>query len=442
MEKRKIEDFLNNEIKNFSIAVIKSRAIPSVIDGFKPVQRKIIYTADKTAKSFIKTISLIGNTISIGGYYMGDASIEGAIDNMVQNFSGANNIPFLEGEGAFGSRLVPEGIASARYTKTKISKNFYNIFSDFELLEYEEQDGDYFEPKYYLPIIPTVLINPISGIAIGFACEIQPYNIIDIIENIRLILDNKDPKKILPYFKNFKGEIKEEDGVIYCFGRFEIINSTTIRITEVPIYYSLEKYKNILINLEEKKIIESFKDNSKNGFDFEVRFKKERLKLLLQNNKIYEILKLKAKLNENLILISEDSKLLQFQNVNEIIKYFVNFRLGIYKKRKNFFLNKYKKEIEEREEKIRFIEIIRNIDLKRFKNKKDLKDFIIKNGFKNIEDLAGIQLYNLNREFIEKLKNEIEELKKKLENYEKISDIDLYKKDLEKLEEYYKKEFR
>lgn len=252
---RTITDFINNEVKEYAISVVEERAIPSIVDGFKPVQRKLVYTANRVAKNFIKTAALVGNVISVGGYYKGDASIAAACGNMAQDFPGSNNVPFIKGSGEFGKRLTPNGIAAPRYTKAMLHPNFNKFFTDSELLEYEEQDGEFFEPKYYLPSVPTVLLNGISGIAVGFACKILPYKLTDIIQNVGNVLRKKPQFEMTPYYGDFKGTIDKVDDKWVMRGVWRKINKTTIEITELPIGISREKYLEHLNKLEDAGLI-------------------------------------------------------------------------------------------------------------------------------------------------------------------------------------------
>ena len=168
-----ITQLIDTQYKDYAKYVLYSRAIPHMIDGLKPSQRKILYTALKTAKGArIKTASLSGNVISQANYHHGDASLNEAITKMVQPF--VNNVPLLRGHGSFGSRLVPEA-AAARYTYVQTHTNFEQYFADTMVTETSVDPEDP-EPAFYLPIIPWVLVNGIKGIAVGFATEIQPHD--------------------------------------------------------------------------------------------------------------------------------------------------------------------------------------------------------------------------------------------------------------------------
>ena len=179
----KISDLIENQYKPFSYYVIESRAIPKLSDGLKPVERRSLWAAKKVAnREWCKVSKLAGATMS--NHPHGNVSIECTISSMAQNFVAANNVPFFDGKGTFGSRLTGpgDGYASARYVAVKLSENFYKYFDvDSDLIpfvpNYDETDK---EPDHFLPIVPAILLNPTSGIAVGFSCDILPRKIDDV----------------------------------------------------------------------------------------------------------------------------------------------------------------------------------------------------------------------------------------------------------------------
>ena len=159
-----ITNFLSKEYKEFAMYSIEGRAIPSVIDGFKPTQRKIIHISNqvwRTGNEKTKKVFQLAGVVADQAYYHhGNASLENAIITMAQRFK--NNAPLLEEEGQFGSLRSPQA-GAPRYIGTKLNENFKLLYKDSELLEHKEEEGELIEPKFFLPIIPTVLINGSSG---------------------------------------------------------------------------------------------------------------------------------------------------------------------------------------------------------------------------------------------------------------------------------------
>lgn len=440
--KRTIEDYLNHEVKEYSISVIKDRALPSVLDGLKPVQRKIIHTAEKTAKTFKTTKALVGAVLDVGGYDKGDQSVEDAITNLVQNFAGANNITWLDGSGTFGSRFVPKGAAAGRYTKTKISNNFKLFFVDEELHEYTPgRDEQNFEPNYYLPVIPTILINGIKGIAVGFDCEFQPYSIADIVKNVKAELAGKSQKRMKPFFNGFKGTIQESvgDHTWIMYGTVEFINSTTMKVTEVPVGVSREKYIEHLNKLLDQGKIKDFEDQcSKDGFKFSLQLTRDNMAKFqkMSTQVMMKQLGLSRNLKERLNCIGEDNKLKQFKSPNDIIKYFVKFRLGLMDKRKVKKLLKLEENRLYLEHKSRFIQKVLDGEFKftEFKSKKDMVkalDWVAPKGY--VDRLLAIPVYTFTEEEQEKIRKEIARIVKEMDYYEKVKPGTLFSSDIDEL---------
>ena len=131
-------------------------------------------------------------------YHHGEASLNGAIVNMAQNFTGSNNIHLLMPNGQFGSRLQGgSDSASERYIFTHLNPLTRAIFKemDDDILNYLEDDGNKVEPIYFGPILPMVLVNGAKGIGTGFSTDIMPYNPRDIIKIIYGMLDDIQPEK-------------------------------------------------------------------------------------------------------------------------------------------------------------------------------------------------------------------------------------------------------
>jgi len=430
-----IEEYLDKEVKDFSIEVIKSRALPSVIDGFKPSARKVIFTADQVIRSLPKkTAGFVGEVMSKGNYDKGDGSLPGIITGLVQDFAGARNVPFLEGVGEFGSRKVPDGDSAPRYTKVKLHKNFDRYFRDKELQIYTKQDNAYFDPDYFLPILPILLLNPIpKSPAVGFSCEFQPYNEKDIIKNIELHLDGKPMKTMKPYFKGHKGKVYKQDDRWIQEG---IITRTgiKIKITELPVKISREKYIAHLEKLVDIGLIRDYIEKSGDHFEFVVSISREQSRIFdkEKDKNLLKIFGLQIFLNENMNAISEQDTLLEFDDPNEIIEYFVKHRLSILTKRKKFMIQKFKNNNLKIRDKLIFIDgvISSKISLRNLKSKADLNSRIKNTQINDPENVIGIPAYNLTFDEINRLKDEAKENKIRIAYYKKVTEKELFLEDL------------
>ena len=146
-------------------------------------------------------------------YHHGDASVASTIVNLAQDFVGTNNINLLVPSGQFGTRLQGgKDHASPRYIFTRLAQLARVVFPECDdaLLKYNDEDGQKIEPAYYMPVIPTVLINGAEGIGTGWSTSIPNYNARDVINNVRAILNDEEPRQMMPWYRHFKGEITEE----------------------------------------------------------------------------------------------------------------------------------------------------------------------------------------------------------------------------------------
>ena len=397
-----VTELIDGQYKDYSKYVLYSRAIPHMIDGLKPSQRKILYTALKTAKSNrIKTASLSGNTISQANYHHGDASLNDAITKMVQSHS--NNIPLLQGEGSFGSRLVPDA-AAPRYTYVQMSDNFETYFADTMVAD-KSIDPEDPEPAFYLPIIPWVLVNGVKGIAVGFATDIQPRNPKEIAKLCQAYLKGKniDKETLLPYFPDFDGKVYEELDSVYCEGNFTLTGQTKLEITEVPVGFTRESYVQILDKLEDTGKIVSYTDKcDKTGFKFDVTLKRAKK---LKDHQIVSLFKLKKKINENITTITHEGKLKVYDSPIEIIKEFCDYRIGKYDERYKYLIAEGTENMKILLAKIKFIQMIIDgrLDFKNKNRQAIKKDLTIHFEESIIETLIKMPIYSLCQDELERI---------------------------------------
>jgi DNA topoisomerase-2 len=282
------EEFIDRGLIHFSI-YDNERSIPNLMDGLKISLRKILYAAFKKGglKTEIKVAQFSGYVSEHSAYHHGEASLNAAIVGMAQNFVGSNNINLLEPNGQFGGRLQGgKDSASERYIFTQLNKLTRLIFrqEDDAVLSYINDDGQMVEPVYYAPAIPMILVNGSKGIGTGFSTDVMPHNPLQIIAYIRSMLaatPAADRPVIEPYFKGFKGTIRNIAGsgapasasasagsgaatsnvaatsgapasasAKYLIkGTYEIVADRKVRITELPIGTWTDDYKEFLEKL-------------------------------------------------------------------------------------------------------------------------------------------------------------------------------------------------
>ena len=442
MKTRTVTDFLNKELKEYAVDILENRCIPSCIDSFKPSQRKVVYVADKMWKvgneKPIKVFQLTGRTAMEAYYHHGNQSMDALITNMGQSFK--NNLPILDGIGQYGSLRSPEA-GAPRYISTKLHSNFRLIYKDFELLENQLDEGVVIEPKVYLPIIPMVIVNSSSGIGMGYASNILGRNPRDICQACMDYLNGKKVKELKPWLNEFSGDwVRDTDNPNkwWIKGKYEVLNTSTVHISELPPKWTFEDYESYLDDLVEKKKIKDYDNNSSVGVDYTLKFKREDLEELQKTGKLEALLKIGDSAVENLTTLDENGHLKIFQTVEDILRYFCDFRLIWYQKRKDYLVDRLGKELKEMCFKAKFIKSI--IDKKLVVNNTP-KDVVVQwldeNKFERIDGsysyLLNMNILSLTKEKYEELMNRARAKKEELDEIKGREPKDMYLQDLQEL---------
>ena len=461
IDKISYEKFINRELILFSM-YDNQRSIPSLCDGLKPSERKILFGCFKrNLRDEIKVAQLTGYISEHSAYHHGEQSLSGTIVAMAQNFVGSNNINLLLPLGQFGTRNKGgKDCASARYIFTNINKVTRHLFNsnDLPLMDYLVEEGQKIEPKYYLPIIPTVLVNGTEGIGTGWSSNIPCFNPREIVESIKNKINNGKFLKINPWYKGFQGEIKEDpkkEGTFIVRGKYHWSEEdpSTVIINEIPIKKWTDDYKIFLQELmgveavvsddknkdkkkgnnkdeEEKKkkkkeiIVEDIRQNhTYNRVCFEVKLLDNFVDKYKNNDELFiKTFNLESSLSiTNMVLFDPDGKLKKYNTVEEIMATFYDLRLKYYQIRKDYMISAIKKDVAVLTNKARFIKMIiedelvikkkkRNVIVNKFDTQSALDAIRIKS---KSEKEAEIELINQN------LQNENEEEKKEESDSEK-----------------------
>ncbi|KAK7826207.1 dna topoisomerase 2 [Quercus suber] len=326
----KYSDFVNKELILFSMADLQ-RSIPSMVDGLKPGQRKILFCSFK--RNFVKEAKVAqfsGYVSEHSAYHHGEQSLASTIIGMAQDYVGSNNINLLQPNGQFGTRNYGgKDHASARYVYTRLSPITRFLFhkDDDDLLDYLNEDGQSIEPTWYMPIIPTVLVNGSEGIGTGWSSYVPNYNPRDIIANVRRLLNGEAMEPMDPWYKWFKGTIEKTAAK-------EGGNSYTICGT----------------------IEEDFDMNCDDvTVEFDVFLTPENLIRVTQEG-LQKKFKLTTTISTtNMHLFDPRGVIKKYDNPEQILEEFFHLRLEFYEKRKKFLLNKREMELLKLENKVRFI---------------------------------------------------------------------------------------
>jgi DNA topoisomerase-2 len=468
-----IPNFINKELILFSYDDC-DRSLPSICDGLKPSQRKVLYG------SFLKKLYTLSSEIRVSqlaayvsektSYHHGEASVVGTIVKMAQDFVGSNNINVLVPSGTFGSRLAGgTDHASARYIQTyitpKITRSLYKIDDD-AILNHLDDDGQQIEPEWFIPIIPMILVNGTKGIGTGFSTTVPKYSPKEIAENLIAMMDNKisDIKELKPWYKGFKGSIlaANKPGSFLMYGKYQVVDETTVRITELPIGVWTDDYKEFLEGeIIKKNIISYTSNNTDENIEFTIIFEEDKLSKLLKTKVLYTKLKLISRIStNNMWLYNANGIIKKYNNPQDILNEFYQVRLDMYTKRKNWLIGRLTNELDILKYKMKFIEYVLNGKIVVFKQKKSvIIDKLIELKFpklsgvysnddnqddsdnisdKTYEYITSMPLFSLTEEKIAELQAKLDDKQTELVKVESTSEKDQWKMELNEFLEIYK----
>jgi DNA topoisomerase-2 len=368
------------------------RAIPSVIDGLKPTQRKVLYVLFKYPRKQMKVFQVSGIVAQQANYHHGDQSMSATIIKMAQDFTGANNINYLTPIGQFGSRLANGDDAGApRYISTVINPISRLIFPaiDDNVLKEKHEDNQIVEPYFYIPIIPMILANEVRGIGMGWSTTIPAFNPLDLIEITReWILTREIRDSIMSFHRYFKGPIERiENGFTYngivtreCARKFVI--------SEIPIGMKInDLLKRLNFLMSNKSVVDS--NEFPKSVQFKPIYKINNFKMLKTKNKndvsisvtfvedlkiseVIETLKLKSSiLTTNITAFNRKGEIRRY-TIGGLLSEFFVVRHNAYVKRQKYMISVLNQEIKTLSNKFRFIKeviekkiIINNIPIKK-----------------------------------------------------------------------------
>jgi len=462
------EDFIDKELIHFS-KYDCDRSIPNLMDGLKISLRKILYSAMKmNLTSEIKVAQFSGYVSKESCYHHGEASLNAAIVGMAQNFVGSNNINLLLPNGQFGTRLQGgKDSASERYIFTQLNKLTRALFpeADDNVLEYLNDDGILVEPIFYAPIIPMVLVNGSKGIGTGFSTDIMSYDPLQIIEYLKNkllgISDEDEDEEFIPYYEGFQGKISKLSAEKFLIkGVYEKVGPDKIRVTELPVGYWTEDFKELLEDLIEpskdgKKVppvVKDYDDMSKDtNVDFTIIFAKGKLEEFEKSkgdhdsNGVEKLLKLyTTNTTTNMHLFDADDVLQKYEKVTEIIDAYYATRLKLYRSRKEYMIDALEKELVMLSNKARYIQenLDDSIDLRK-KKREEVNEMLQSKGYYQMDEdadykyLVRMPMDSVTTENVEKLLKTKGDKESDLERVKKTTIQQMWKSELDTLKVQY-----
>ena len=405
------KNFIDEELIFFSF-YDNIRSIPSMMDGLKPSERKILFGCFKrNLRNEIKVAQLSGYTSEVSSYHHGEVSLSQTITALGQDYVGSNNINLLLPLGQFGTRYNGiKGAASPRYIFTNLNPITRKIFmeNDDNLLLYNVEEGLKIEPVWYAPIIPMVLVNGAEGIGTGWSTSVPEFNPIELAQNLIKKINGEEMNKILPWYKGFSGKITEsidnKGNKNYTATGIIKINEETecVEITELPIHEFTRDYKSFLEknHVDNKDyvgkrdfVIEDIKEyHIDNKISFVLKLTPESFKEIRYNSNddLIKIFKLSTSIpTTNMVLFDSKNKIKKYNNIEEIINEFYDVRLDFYNQRKKYLLSKLGFNLERNKNKKKFINLVLEGELpfKGTKNKKEVFKLLKNKNLSSLNEL-------------------------------------------------------
>lgn len=446
-------DIINKDLILYSSENLE-RALPSIFDGLKKVNRQILYYClnhwnyGNTAKPDVKVSNLTGLIIDTMNYQHGPTSLEGAIMNMANTACGTNNINLLFPKGMFRTRQDDKNPA-ARYVSTRLSEYVPYIFKKemVDIIKRKNVEGKEVEPEWIPCDIPLAVINGSEGIATGWSTYIPNYNVKEIVRWYIDVLSGKkniknfNKENFLPYYNGFKGDVvyhstdnSFELKGIYSLNSDKKGDKYTVEITEIPPQYTIEKYSEHLNSLIEKKRLKDYIDRC-DGQNNVIYFKlndfvmDSKDKNIESNNNL--MITYKHSLN-NMHVINSENTPIKFDTINGMLKVHLEEMLVVYEVYKQNVLESILEDIKRMSDRLKIILAIVNDRLLVAKRpRKEIEENIAKQKL-NLEEFDKIKANDMNQDEIDRLKKAISKRQDEYKSFEKIPFEYLYQERLEK----------
>ena len=360
-----IDRVMRESFIQYSMAVIVSRALPDVRDGLKPVHRRILYTMYENGltpdKPYRKCADTVGSVL--GKYHPhGDASVYDALVRMAQSFS--LRYPMVDGHGNFGS-IDGDPPAAYRYTEAKMAKMSLHMLSDInkETVDFQPNYDDRLKEPQVLPSrFPYLLCNGSTGIAVGMATNIPPHNLNEVIDAMKLIVENPDCT-LDELMECVKGPDFPTGGIImgkagiraaYGTGRGKIIlrAKTTIEeikgrnciiIHEIPYMVNKARLVESIANLVKDKRVDGIHDlrdeSGREGMRIVIELKKDAIPQVVLN-KLFSYTQLQDTVG--VIMIALVNGVPKTLTLKECLEQYLDFQVEVITRRTQFDLKKAK----------------------------------------------------------------------------------------------------
>ncbi|WP_088547914.1 DNA gyrase subunit A [Paenibacillus aquistagni] len=360
---RDIGTEMRESFLDYAMSIIVSRALPDVRDGLKPVHRRILYAMSELGmspdKPYKKSARIVGEVI--GKYHPhGDSAVYETMVRMAQDFS--LRYMLVDGHGNFGS-IDGDMAAAMRYTEARLSKISMEMLRDLnkDTVDFAPNyDGEEKEPVVLPARFPNLLVNGLSGIAVGMATNIPPHNLSEVINGVQALIKDPEltPIDLMEYIHGpdfpTAGLIMGREGIrqAYMTGRGSVVmraraeieeNNGKARIVVNEIPYQVNKARlveKIAELVRDKKIdgITDLRDESdRNGMRVVVELRRDVTPSVVLNN-LYRHTQMQVNFGVNMLaLVNQEPRVL---NLRDVLHYYIEHQVEVIRRRTQFELNK------------------------------------------------------------------------------------------------------
>jgi DNA topoisomerase II len=420
-------DFVHSDLIHFSNYDVL-RSIPSVCDGLKVSQRKILYACLKRNlfNEEVRVAQLAAYVSEQSAYHHGEASLQGAIIGMAQDFAGSNNINLLRPVGMFGTRLQGgKDAGSPRYIYTALDPLVRKLFraEDLPVMRYLSDDGFPVEPEFYVPVIPMVLVNGALGIGTGFSTSLPPFDPLEVVDNMLALADGRElpVTAMRPWFRAYGGAVTEEAGRFVTRGALRFEGADTVVVEELPVGTWTDDFKAFLDTYIDKnpRVLRDFKNDSTHvRVRFTLTFFPEELARLRGAGELEKELRLVSRplSTSNMHLFNRKGQITRYEDAGAIMREFAEVRLDTYTARKEHQVREVERELGGLRERHRFItDVVEGHVTFLRVPRAELLDRLRARGFEAPEDLLKMNVLGFTEEKAAELAADITRLERRLE---------------------------
>jgi DNA gyrase subunit A len=471
-----IEKEMRTSYLDYSMSVIIGRAIPHIRDGLKPVHRRTLYSLHQTGthynQPYKKSARIVGDVI--GKYHPhGDTAVYDTLVRMAQDFS--LRYLLVDGQGNFGS-IDNDPPAAMRYTEVRLTKISNLLLTDLDKNTVNfipNYDGSLTEPEIFPSLLPTLLLNGSSGIAVGMATSVPPHNLKELIDSFIYFVDNREAT-IVQLLEILKGPDFPTGASIYGkyslqrayeTGKGNIVvrakstvetdkkGKESIVITEIPYLVNKAKILETIDNLRKSKkipgISEARDESDRDGMRIVIELKRDEIPDVILNS-LYKYTQLQSTFSINLLAIANNQPV-QF-NLKDYFNYFLGHRKEVVRRRSLYELEKAEKRahiIEGLKIALDQLDLVIKI-IRGSKNRAEAKDNLLAQlplTSVQADAILDMQLYRLTGLEIDKLEDEYAELLKQIDYLKQLLSsermlLSLIKEELTEVARQYKDERR